>query len=304
MQSKAHDIQFERRSGFIYSRFQAMASPCELLIETDDISLAQSLGQLAQAEALRIEHKFSRYRDDNIIYQINHSHGKTIMVDDETAELLEYAEFCFELSEGLFDITSGVLGRAWVFDGHTPVPDSERISELRTYVGWKKLDWTRPYLTLTDGMQIDLGGIGKEYAVDRVAAMVQQYTTNSVLVNFGGDLVCTRPRQGGRGWQVGIEQPDYDHKNEQLVANRVIEITEGAMATSGDARRHIVKDGKRYGHIINPQTGWPIENAPCSVTVAAASCTEAGILATMAMLQGHEAEDFLKEQDVQYWIIR
>lgn len=281
-----------------------MASPCELLIETADSQLAESLGVLASKEALRIERKFSRYRDDNIIYRINHSRSGKVKVDDETANLLDYAKFCYDLSEGLFDITSGVLGKAWRFDGRTAVPAENSINALLAYVGWEKLDWSRPYLRLQDCMQIDLGGIGKEYAVDRVAGLMQRQTDSSVLINFGGDLVCTGPRKNGQGWQVGIEQPDYDNSSGSAVANRLIEISQGGIATSGDARRHIVKDGKRYGHILHPKTGWPVPDAPCSVTVAAASCTEAGILATLAMLHGQQAEAFLAAQDAHYWVMR
>ncbi len=294
----------EQCDGYFRCRFQAMASPCELLIATADALLAEHLGRIARDEALRIEHKFSRYRDDNVIYQINHSQGKTIDVDNETADLLDYAGFCFDLSEGLFDITSGVLGKAWRFDGRSAVPDEAIIRQLLSLVGWDKLQWSRPHLSLIDGMQIDLGGIGKEYAVDRVAALVRQQTVCSVLINFGGDLCCNRSRDTGVGWQVGIEQPDYDKLNKQPVANRLIEISVGGLATSGDARRHLVKDGKRYGHILNPKTGWPVEGAPCSVTVAAATCTEAGILATLAMLHGEQAEVFLDAQQVHYWVVR
>lgn len=298
------DLNLDRHDDYFRSCFSAMASPCELLIETTDQQLAEHLGQLARDEALRIEYKFSRYRDDNIIYQINHSHGKSNKVDDETADLLDYARFCYELSEGMFDISSGVLGMAWRFDGHTAVPDEATIKALLEFVGWDKLNWSRPYLSLADGMQIDLGGIGKEYAVDRVAALVQQHTDCSVLINFGGDLFSTGMRQGGIGWQVGIEQPDYDNTGKQAVANKLCVIIEGGLATSGDARRHVIKDGKRYGHILNPKTGWPVSGAPCSITVAAASCTEAGILATLAMLQGEKAESFLDAQDVHYWSVR
>lgn len=291
-------------NGYFCSRFYAMASPCELLIETEDAQLAGQLGRLARDEALRIEHKFSRYRKDNIIYQINHSHGKAVAVDEETADLLDYARFCYELSEGMFDITSGVLGKAWRFDGHTAVPDEAAIKQLLNYVGWDKLRWSRPQLILREGMQIDLGGIGKEYAVDRVAGLVQKQTDYSVLINFGGDLVCTKARQAGQGWQVGIEQPVYDQTGQQSVANKLIDITRGGLATSGDARRHVVKDGKRYGHLLNPKTGWPVVGAPCSVSVAATSCTEAGILATLAMLEGEQAEAFLDAQAVHYWVVR
>ena len=281
-----------------------MASPCEVLIETRDRELAISLAAQAQSETLRIEHKFSRYRDDNIIYQINHSDGQSVKLDEETAGLIDYAGFCYELSDGLFDITSGVLGQAWRFDGHTAIPDESVINTLLELVGWDKVSWHKPELRLQQGMQIDLGGIGKEYAVDRVGAMLARQTDCSILVNFGGDLMCSGPRQNGQGWQVGIEQPDYSGQQLEQRANKLIDISAGGLATSGDVRRHIIRHGKRYGHILNPKTGWPVEGAPCSVTVAAATCTEAGILATLAMLQGRDAEAFLAAQEVQYWVLR
>jgi len=304
MPPAAQALQVEQHDDYFCCRFQAMASPCEILIETADRQLAGQLGQLARDEAVRIEHKFSRYRDDNIVHQINHSHGTMVEVDDETADLLDYAGFCYELSEGLFDISSGVLGQAWRFDGHTAVPDSASIKQLLCYIGWDKVNWSRPWLALNDGMQIDLGGIGKEYAVDRVAGLVQQQTDCSVLINFGGDLYSSRARQTGKGWHIGIEQPEYTQSNKPMLANKLLEISSGGLATSGDARRHIIKDGQRYGHILNPLTGWPVVGAPCSVSVAAASCTEAGILATLAMLQGEQAEAFLDTQQVPYWVVR
>ena len=81
-------------------------------------------------------------------------------------------------------------------------------------------------------------------------------------------------------------------------------ITRGALATSGDSRRYILRDGVRYGHILDPRSGWPVREAPRSVTVAAATCTEAGMLATLAMLEGPAAESFLAEQGVRYWVAR
>jgi thiamine biosynthesis lipoprotein len=85
---------------------------------------------------------------------------------------------------------------------------------------------------------------------------------------------------------------------------RHIDLTVGALATSGDSRRFLLKDGKRYGHVLDPRSGWPVVGAPRSVTVAAATCTEAGMLATLALLQGTEAEAFLEAQAVQFWALR
>lgn len=277
-----------------------MASPCETLVDSDDGFLANHLLQLAAGEAWRIEQKFSRYRQDNIVHAINHSGGERIRVDDETADLLDFAEQCFELSDGLFDVTSGVLRQAWRFDGSDRLPSAAQVQALLPRVGWHRLRWRRPYLSLPARMEIDFGGIGKEYAVDRVLSLLCKETSVSVLVNLGGDLRASAPRKGTLPWIVGVSGV----VGPGAPLPPVLEVRSGALATSGDAYRFLLKDGKRYGHILDPRTGWPVCNAPRSVTVAAQTCTEAGMLSTFALLQGSRAERFLKRQGVRYWCIR
>jgi FAD:protein FMN transferase len=151
-------------------QFQAMATPCEIRIETRDHELAGRATQAAMAVARRIEAKFSRYREDSVIGRINKAGGQSVTVDKETARLLDFAAQCFEISDGLFDITSGVLRRAWTFDGSASLPEPSRVEALRKLVGWKKVTWRKPYFTLPEGMEVDFGGLAKEYAVDRALA--------------------------------------------------------------------------------------------------------------------------------------
>jgi thiamine biosynthesis lipoprotein len=117
-----------------------------------------------------------------------------------------------------------------------------------------------------------------------------------VLINLGGDLACTGPRKRDDSWSVGR----LITGSEQAVG--IFHLTKGAIATSGDANRYLLKDGIRYSHILNPQTGWPVTAAPHTISVAAATCTEAGMLSTLALLQGAQAEEFLKLQQVDYWL--
>jgi thiamine biosynthesis lipoprotein len=287
-----------RTDEYWLGRFAAMASDCEVLVDVDDERLARRVVGIAAAEARRIETKFSRYRDDNPVYRINHSEGLPVDVDDETALLLDFAARVYELSDGRFDVTSGVLRRAWTFDGSDNVPAPRQVEALLPYVGWNKVSWKSPRVTVPRGMEIDLGGIGKEYAVDRAARLVTEMTSAGVVVNLGGDLAVTGPRPGGVAWRVGIERPDA----RRGVAG-AIEIRQGAIATSGDARRYLEKDGVRYSHILDPRTGWPVRGAPRSVTVLAGSCTEAGMLATMALLEGPGAEVFLNAQAARFWCV-
>lgn len=278
--------------------YTAMAGSCEILVRCNSVSEAKELASLALFETTRIEDKFSRYRDNNVVHAINHSGGRPVPVDEETSRLLTYAGQCYELSEGRFDITSGVLRQAWTFNGKAVTPDEGKIASLRERVGWQHVQFDGSMVRLLPGMEIDLGGIGKEYAADQVAALVAKAGV-AVLVNFGGDVRAIAFGKKRRPWTVGIERPGDDE-----VAVGEIKIAEGGVATSGDSRRFCIVDGKRLGHILDPRTGWPVADAPSSVTVVADTCTAAGFLATMAMLHGPDAEAFLDAQDVTHHCIR
>ena len=289
----------ERGDGCLVGRFKAMASPCEVLVDTDDPLEAALALRTAETEAQRIEAKFSRYRPDNIVHKINHAGGEPVAVDAETAQLLDFAASCYEMSGGLFDITSGALRRAWTFDGGTRVPEPRTLRNLLEHIGWDKVRWDGAAIAMPEGMEIDLGGFGKEYAVDRAAALVRAEVPRAILVNFGGDLVASGPKRDGRLWSVGIEDPDHPGTS----ALYRIEIETGGIATSGDARRFVLWGGKRLGHILNPRTGWPVEGGPRSVTVLASTCLEAGTLATLAQLAGRGAQAFLEAQGARYWTV-
>jgi thiamine biosynthesis lipoprotein len=152
-------------------------------------------------------------------------------------------------------------------------------------------------------MEIDFGGIGKEYAVDRAAGFVAELVAAgsgaAFLVNFGGDLFASAPRRGGQPWGVGIDDP---RRTGEAVLYRA-ELMWGGLATSGNARRYVLKDGRRLGHILNPLTGWPVEDPPMAVTVFANTCLEAGSLSTIAYLQGPRARRFLEEQGVTFRVV-
>jgi FAD:protein FMN transferase len=290
-------------------RFTAMGSPCEVLVDTEDRAGAEARVAVARAEALRIEVKFSRYRTGNIVHRINHAGGEPVPVDEETARLIDYAAVCHQMSDGRFDITSGVLRRAWTFDGSDRVPDQAAVRALLTHVGWHRVSWTGAVISLPAGMEIDLGGLGKEYAVDRAAGLLSSDPpgipapgTGAItpfVVNFGGDLFVSGWRRGERPWLIGVDDPDQTGETASLR----LELSEGGLATSGDARRFVRWNGKRLGHILDPRTGWPVVDAPRAITVLGRTCLEAGTLSTLAYLQGPRARTFLRDQGVHFWII-
>lgn len=276
-------------------QFKAMASPCEVLMRELPAAQARQIVDAVAAEAWRVEQKFSRYRDDNIVYAINHAGGNWCELDDETERLLDYAHSCWQLSDGMFDITSGVLRRAWKFDGSDRIPSQSQIRPLLDQLGWSQVQRKVGAVQMPAAMELDFGGIGKEYAVDRALQLARQLTDTPLLVNFGGDIAAWCG--DAEPWQVGLEGlGDGKLAGSFALAN-------GALATSGDSRRYLLHNGERYSHVLDPHTGWPVADAPHSVTVFAAQCTLAGMLATLALLRGADAEKFLLQQGVQYWCL-
>lgn len=290
----------QRVAGLLRAHWHALGGPCELLLDSADEAHARELASVAAGESRRIERKYSRYRDDSVIAALHAASGAPVTVDDETAMLLDYAEECHALSAGRFDITSGVLRRIWRFDGGDRVPSEAAVRETLAHLGWGRVQWQRPRIVLPAGMELDLGGIGKEYAVDRAASRVAPLARAPFLVNFGGDLFAPGPRANGGPWQVAIDDPERTGQP----SDSGVSLERGGLATSGDARRFVRHRGRRLGHILDPRTGWPVEGAPHSVTVCAASCLEAGTLATLAVLEGPGAERFLEGAGVVHHVVR
>ncbi len=261
--------------------FKAMGTPCELQVYAPRLAQARRAVALALADVQRLEARYSRYREDSLLTAINREarRGGQVQVDEETAHLLDYARTCHELSDGLFDITSGLLREAWNFHSGA-LPSPECLAALLERVGWEKLRWERPRLAFTQpGMELDLGGIVKEYAADRAAALCQSAGITHGMVNLGGDIRILGPHPDGSPWRVGIRHPRRPDALLQSVA-----LSEGALASSGDYERCIQIDGVRYGHILNPHTGWPVRHM-AAVTVIAPLCVLAGSACTIGMLK-------------------
>ena len=283
-----------KRYGF---SFHALGGGNELqLYAHSETEAAMVAGKLvSRLEAL--ERKYSRYRPDSVVSAINRSAGgRAIEVDDETADLLDFAEICYRKSGGLFDLTSGVLRRAWNFK-QSRVPDPEELAMILISVGWEKVEWRRPFLRLSlPGMEIDFGGIGKEYGTDLLAEICKKSGIEHALINLGGDLRAVGPHPDGTPWRLGIRHPRIKHR-----VLRVFEITSGALTTSGDYERFFEVDGKRYCHILNPRTGLPVIHSR-SVTVTAPSCLFAGSLSTIGMLlPAPEARALLHKQHTPFF---
>ncbi|HQW38927.1 MAG TPA: FAD:protein FMN transferase [Usitatibacteraceae bacterium] len=261
--------------------FRAMAAANEIQVDGDDPGRAHAAAGEAIAEVLRIEAKYSRYRPDSVLSRINvGAGGAPVAVDPETEALLDYAGACWHESAGLFDATSGVLRRAWDF-GARRVPGEAELAPLLALVGWQRVERSpgRVRLPLA-GMELDFGGLGKEYAVDRAVAVLRDAGVASALVNLAGDLAILGPRPGGQPWRVGLRHP---RREGELAAT--FAVTSGAIATSGDYERFVEVDGVRHCHVLDPRTGRSAQGFQ-SVSVHAPACLVAGSATTVAMLKG------------------
>ena len=261
--------------------FRAMAAENEVQIHSDDAQAAKDAAARAIEEVQRIEAKYSRYRPESVVSRLNaQAGGAAVEIDAETRGLLAFADACYRQSAGAFDATSGVLRRAWRFDTGRVPPDAE-LAPLLALIGWNRVEVTDTAARLPGaGMELDFGGFGKEYAVDRAARVLREIGIQSAMVNLAGDLAILGPQPNEAPWRVGIQHP---RRTDAVLAT--LPVSSGALATSGDYERFIEADGVRHCHVLDPRTGHSARGFQ-SVTVHAPSCLVAGSATTIAMLKG------------------
>lgn len=276
--------------------FICMGSPCELKLYAHGKNF-QRIVSRALARLVEIENKYSRYREDSITTQINSAAGSDspVELDAETAGLLDYADTLYEQSNGLFDISSGILRKVWNFKSQQ-LPQPSEIEKLLPLIGWRKVMWHKPYFALPQkGMEIDFGGFVKEYAADQIANDLRASGISSGLVNLGGDIAIVGPHPDGSPWVVGIQHP---RESGQAIVK--IPVGYGAIATSGDYERFMCVAGKRYSHLLNPHTGHCVQPEYASVTVIADQCLIAGSFSSLAMLKSEACVNWLEGAGVAY----
>ncbi len=280
VEAQADNAAFER---FV---FKAMGSPCEVNFAARSTAAARKLRESVMAWVAQFEEQFSFYLEDSLVSRINREAGvNAVPIDAAAAELLALCDWYHWLTEGYFDPTSAPLLRLWDYhDPDLPLPAATDVEAARALVGWSRVEHTPDQCRLPEaGMAIDLGGIGKEYAVDKVMEMILETGIRDALINFGHDVrVAGKPPQSG-AWSIGLEDPRQPDR-----CWGGLRLDKGAVCTSGDYMRFRMIDGKRYGHIVDSKTGYPVDNGLLSVTVVAPTCTEAGILSTAAFMMGDE----------------
>ncbi|ROR27305.1 thiamine biosynthesis lipoprotein [Mobilisporobacter senegalensis] len=243
----------------------------------------------AAKEALRLEKLLSRFIPESDISRINRSAGLNWeQISDDTLEVLSQAGKLSNYSKGLLDITIAPLVDLWRAGKDTlEIPDDLRIKQLLPLVDHKGLELNfhgKAAILHKTGQAIDLGGIGKGYAGDKLLKLYKKYDISSAFVNIGGNVLTLGRKPDGSKWQVGISHPREEN---HLIGT--VEAADKAVVTSGDYQRYF-KDsqGKRQHHILDPSTGYPAESGLVSVTIVSDSSTAADGLSTVLFVAGKE----------------
>lgn len=264
--------------------FTAMSTACSVKFRGSNPTLARQLQDEILNWVSEFEAKYSRFIPDSLISRINAAAGEHwVEVDPETDAIFNLCQEMIFFTKGVFDPTSLPLIRLWNWKANPPViPTEDTIAATREIVGWRKIQRRKGGIFLPrNGMCLDLGGIGKEYAVDRVLTMCLNRAITNVLVDFGQDVRVHGQPADKPAWHIGLDDPKNPGKCWTGVA-----VNNHGVATSGDYLRHFTVEGRRFGHIIDPRTGWPVNNKVMAVSVIAPSCTLAGIISTSAFILG------------------
>jgi thiamine biosynthesis lipoprotein len=278
----AEDRPLER---FEFSKIE-MGTQFKIICYARDERSASSACQAAFARVAQLNSLLSDYDPQSELNRLcdTGGTGRWVVVSPELWRVLQHAQQLSERSEGAFDITVGPLVRLWKRALRTrQLPDAQRLAEAQAAVGYRHVQLDARHRAVRLGqrqMQLDLGGIAKGYAADEALRVLQRHGITAALVDAGGDLVAGDAPPGSEGWRIGIAP-----LHEGGPPSRVLLLARRAAATSGDAWQHVVIDGRRYSHIVDPRTGLGLTDHS-SVTVTAADGMTADALATAVSVLG------------------
>lgn len=256
----------------------------------------------AESRMLELESKWSATDENSEIYQINHSSGQPVTVSEETAEIIDFALDMADQTKGSLEPTIYPVLTAWGFTTEeNRIPDRAELKELLSYTGYEHVELSGNQVRLPEGMELDLGSVGKGYAGDILTKLLKEAGISSAILDLGGNIQTVGRKPDGSEWKLGIRSPFGEG------AIGVLSVSgDMAVVTSGNYERYFVgSDGKEYGHIIDPDTGYPIDNELASVTIIAEEGKLADALSTSMMVKGLEgAEEYWRtHQDFEMIIV-
>ncbi|MFT3910667.1 MAG: FAD:protein FMN transferase [Ferruginibacter sp.] len=286
MKTQSEAIAIEQA---IFKRvLKLMGNRFEISVVTDDDKavFAEQAIDAAVEEIQRIEKLLTTYNDHSQTNLINQAAGlHPVKVDKEVFELIQRSIRISDITQGAFDISYGSIDKClWNFDKNmTALPDAVTAKKMVRLINYRNIILNKEHSTVflkEKGMLIGFGGIGKGYAAERAKVLLQQKGIASGVVNAAGDLVTWGLQPNGDPWTIGIASPDLDH-----LPFSYLDITDAAIATSGNYEKFIVVDGKKYSHTIDPKTGLPVEGIK-SVTIISSNAEIADAMATPVMIMG------------------
>src|ERR1041385_4430017 len=279
-------MQVETRGDFHRVRCRAMSTPVNIAFAAASAVAAKDFQRAAIDWIARFEGRYLRFLPESIVGQINaRSGGDWVELDKDADGLLSICGEMHCLTRGVFDPAALPLLRIWDWKAEPPrIPDEIAVRAAREICGWGKVERRPQEIRLPiAGMGIDLGGIGKEFAVDQLIALARQHAICDVMIDIGQDIRVAGHSPGKDAWYIGLEEPD--RPGECWTAVR---LTDQAVASSGDYFRSFIMGGRRYGHILDPRNGMPVSNGCQAVSVIAPNCVMAGILSTAGFILGAE----------------
>lgn len=273
------------------TNFFAMDTYISLTVygENGDTALEDAQRKMEELEGL-----WSATDESSEIYALNNSGGKTVTVSDETRDLLEFALSMADETDGSLDPTIYPVLLAWGFTTEeNRIPEENELQTLLQNVDYKRIELEGNEVTVPDGMKLDMGALGKGYTGDVLTGILKEAGITSALLDLGGNVQVIGAKPGGSRWRLGLRNP---FEEEGYLG--VIEIADAAVVTSGSYERYFIgEDGKRYGHIIDPDTGYPAESGLASVTIVAKEGKLCDALSTSLFIMGREeAEAYWREQ--------
>ena len=247
-----------------------------------------------------LESKISRTRKDSDISRINNAKGEWVDVNEDTRELIQKGIEYSDSSDGIFDITVGGVTEQWDFhapEGEAKIPDAESLAEAVKHINYRNIAIEGNKVRLTDPeTKLDLGGIAKGWIGDRMTELLESKGVVSAVINLGGNVICIGGKTDEDDFAIGVETPFSDRK--EIIGK--IDARNKTLVTSGVYERQIEVDGKKYHHILDTKTGWPVETDLDAVTLIADKGHSADIdaLSTTCLILGaDEGMKLIEGQD-------
>ncbi len=280
----------------VSQEFFCLDTVCTITVYGQNQSKAEGIIEDAFALCGEYENMLSKTVRDSDVARINTAAGQPVEVSDDTLTVIKKGIEFGKLSDGKFDITIGAVSGLWDFDAENPaVPDEDAIKAALKTVDYKqiKIDGNKVSLEKS-GAQLDLGGIAKGYIADRVAEQMTAAGVEQAIINLGGNIVTIGEKEPGVPWMVGIERPYSD----RTAIVGAVAVDDGTVTTSGVYERCFAADGVLYHHVLDPETGYPMETEAEAVTVQGpvGMSAESDAFGTMFLMLGKEkTAEILKE---------